>query len=375
MQSIKKKYKKTKKTLKNKPGKYVVYTRAYYEEPYLDFFIEHYIKLGFDLIIILISESSKYKCPKEFQSYVKLQKFTKNLGDGLLNKYDYLIKKKKKYSWILDCDVDEFLFLNNEYNDIKEYVNSKILFEPKINIFYFRWAMIEKIDNKNIDNFNDLLIKYPLYNHFCIKSMFKSSDYESFENPHTVKLNTDYNIYFEGKTYSNFMRNNSHNNPHQSFNYDMYKDSVLIHYHSRNLNNTIMKSIFTVFNRKADIEKLQNLINHQTEINLEDFINALTGTKKNKINMIIDTMKLSKCNDLSTKYNSHICPLNTNLQPLVNMSTMKKYNYSYKVINRKSQDKMLIDILKKNNIKSKMYFYHIKYIEKKLLTKLKNMGL
>ena len=351
-------------------NKYVVYTRAYNEEPYLDFFIEHYIKLGFDLIIILIDKKSKYKCPKEFKNNIKLVKFKKNVNNELLNDYSHLIKNK--YNWILNCDVDEFLFFDNKYKNIKDFVCSKLTIEPNINIFYFRWASIEKIDNHNIKDFNNLLNKYPLYNHYCIKSMFKSNDFKSFQNPHTVELNKNYNIYFEGKTYSNFMcpiiKNN---NPHQSFNYEMYQESVLIHYHSRNLNNTIMKSIFTVFNKKANLTNLQNLFNNKKKINVQDFIKAFDGSKKNKIKMIINNKKISKCNNLKSKYNDKICTFKKNLKPLINIDIMRKYKYTYDVINTKEETKSIIHILKENNIDPNMYFYHIKYIEKDLLNKFK----
>ena len=52
--------------------KYCVYTRAFYETPYLDFFIEHYINLGFDMIIILKADSFSYSIPSKFKKHVQL---------------------------------------------------------------------------------------------------------------------------------------------------------------------------------------------------------------------------------------------------------------------------------------------------------------
>ena len=46
-----------------------VYTRSFAERPYMDFFIEHYIHLGFDKIIILKSDKMEYKYPIEYEKY------------------------------------------------------------------------------------------------------------------------------------------------------------------------------------------------------------------------------------------------------------------------------------------------------------------
>ena len=60
-----------------------------------------------------------------------------------------------------------------------------------------------------------------------------------------------------------------------------------------------------------------------------------------------------------------------NLKPLINIDIMRKYKYTYDVINTKEETKSIIHILKENNIDPNMYFYHIKYIEKDLLNKFK----
>ena len=38
-----------------------VYTRTFYESPYINFFIEHYLKLGFDKIFILKTDNLDIK--------------------------------------------------------------------------------------------------------------------------------------------------------------------------------------------------------------------------------------------------------------------------------------------------------------------------
>jgi hypothetical protein len=368
---------KSKKTLKNKSGKYVVYTRSYYEDPYLNFFIEHYVKLGFDLIIILINNLSKYKCPKIFQKYVKLIRFKKNLGDDLLPKYDYLVKKKKEYDWIFSCDNDEFLFLDKKYDNIKDFVQQKIYIEPNINMFYFRWGMIEKGDNKIFDNFNDILDEYPIYIHSRTKSMFKSSHLKTIINPHFPLL-YNYHIYFEGSVHSNFMmKKNEHNTSKHPLKFNSYKESVLVHFHTRSLNNIIMKVFTSIYHYilTENNSKLINLFNNKKKIDLNNFLDLIGP----KINCAISPyLNASKCdnlihNKLEDKNKEHWnftpqCYEKYNLEPSVNISKMKRYNYNYKPIDEISENKVLINILKYNNIEPKMYFYHIKYIEKDIKT-------
>ena len=368
MKSIRKNIKNQKKTLKNKSGKYVVYTRSYYEDPYLNFFIEHYVKLGFDLIIILINNLSKYKCPKIFQKYVKLIRFKKNLGDDLLSKYDYLVKIKKNYDWILSCDNDEFLFLNKKYINIKDFVQKKIKMDPKINMFYFRWAMIEKLDNKIFNSFNEILEKYPIIPNKGRKSMFKSSDLKSIINSHYPLL-TNYYIYFENSIVSLNLERTLEGQGRANITLDAYSESALVHFHTRSLNNIIMKVFTFIFNTilSKNNPKLINLFNDKKKIDLNNF-RDLIGTK---INHALD-QNMTNCNYFYKSKQLSKLPLKCypkyNLKPLFNKNEMKCFNYMFKPINEKYENTVLINILKDNNIEPKMYFYHIKYIEKDIKT-------
>ena len=46
--------------------KCALYVRCFYESFYLDWFIEYYLNLGFDYIVILKADSIKYVVPKNF---------------------------------------------------------------------------------------------------------------------------------------------------------------------------------------------------------------------------------------------------------------------------------------------------------------------
>ena len=123
--------------------KYCIYTRLYYESPYILFFIEHYIKLGFDKIIILKSDNIIFN--NTFENNVDIYNVN-NDENKLLSIYTKFIKNTK-YDWVLIVDIDEILFLNPKYNTINDYVQNKLIKNSDINTFYFRWAMLEKYDN------------------------------------------------------------------------------------------------------------------------------------------------------------------------------------------------------------------------------------
>ena len=72
--------------------KYCVYTRFFFEDNYIESFIEHYLNLGFDYIVILYvinykdKNINKYKLSKKYKDKVLLYK-VKNEGNLLVSKY------------------------------------------------------------------------------------------------------------------------------------------------------------------------------------------------------------------------------------------------------------------------------------------------
>ena len=69
---------------------YCVFTRFFYEDTYLDYFIQHYINLGFNKIIILKPDNVIYNLPCEYLNIVEIH-YVENLGDNLLSHYQHLI--------------------------------------------------------------------------------------------------------------------------------------------------------------------------------------------------------------------------------------------------------------------------------------------
>ena len=213
--------------------KYCIYTRLYYESPYILFFIEYYIKLGFDKIIILKSDNILFN--NTFKKNVDIYNVN-NDENRLLPIYTKFIKNTN-YDWVLIVDIDEFLFL--QYNNINDYVKEKLNKNKNINTFYFRWGMLEKYDNFEINSFRSVLNNYKMFKNSHIKSMVKIKSLKSVYHPHLCELNEDNCIYFENNILNKQI---AHNHLINNFS---YKEHILVHIHTRNLNNIILKSLTT----------------------------------------------------------------------------------------------------------------------------------
>jgi hypothetical protein len=253
--------------------KFCVCVRSFLEGPYLDFFIEHYILLGFDKILILKSDKEPYYCKAEFAARVKIIE-VENTGNKILQENIQEIKTTG-CDWTFFPDTDEILILNKEYKNIKDFTEMKLKEFPQINSFYFRWAMIERCDNEANTSLKNILNTYNMFSSRFIKSMVRTSCIRILQDPHTCGL-TDNLIYLEGKLIS--LNKSVHDLQPYSYN----KDATLIHIHTRSINNIIIKSLFTVLDSKR-ILSLKGLINYINEFNedkdiIESFKN-LVGQK------------------------------------------------------------------------------------------------
>ena len=304
---------------------YCIFTRAFNETPYLSFFIEHYVKLGFDKIIILKCDMFKFTIPEKYKSNVIIHQ-VKNLGNKLLSTYSHLIIKKN-YEWILIIDVDEILLLNKKFKNIKHYVRSKMKMNKNINVFYFRWCMINKYDVEKNNDFNYIINNYYLNVNRTIKSMVKGDSLKIVNHPHMVQTNRKMVIYFENSImYENLPKHNVKDTS--------YQESILIHLHTRSIHNLIIKSLTNNVNmskgkRIEDKQKFINFVNNGDNV-VEDFKNII-GTKA----------KLPFKNSLQDKYKLE--------------GKYRIYKYGNDVINLQEERKILNFYLKKDNIDKNKY--------------------
>lgn len=280
--------------MENKNIKCCVYTRDFYESPYIYFFIEHYIKIGFDKIIILKTNDYDYKYDLKYNEYIEVHK-VKNLANDTLQKNINLIKDSD-YDWVLVVDVDELLLINKKYNNINSFINDKLSKNEYINTFFFRWGVIEKYNNLFSEhiNFNYIFNYYSIYHNDHIKSMVKVSDLKTIFHPHLCELKTKNVIYFE----NNIIGSNRYS-AQQEITDNSYTETILIHIHTRSVNNIIIKSLSTLLKKKyiKDKNNFKKLIedykNYDSKQKLISQFRNIIGpkaglpfhhTKKNKIN-------------------------------------------------------------------------------------------
>ena len=157
-----------------------VYSRFVYDICYLDIFIEHYIRLGFDKVIILYHDIMDYVFSEKLIEYVEVHKVPNN-GNKLPNQYMHLIPKD--YDWVLNVDSDEFLILNKKYTSIKDYIEEKLDYDKDINLFQFSWLWVHKFDIAK-NSLTDVVYDYKKMvgtkdsasSHIWVKSMAKIDD-------------------------------------------------------------------------------------------------------------------------------------------------------------------------------------------------------
>jgi hypothetical protein len=325
--------------------KFCVYTRAFHENPFLDFFIEHYIKLGFDKIIILKSDNIPYECPNEYIDYIDIH-IVKNLGNKLITKYDYLIKNSI-YDWILCIDIDEILLLNEKYKNIHEFVEEKLLLNKDINIFFFRWAMIEKYNTSDDNSLTDILVNYKIFTNKFIKHMVKRTELLNFRDPHFSNMKKQVCIYFENNIINQ-------NNTIHNFSIHMYKESVLLHIHTRSIHNSILKSFITVLHQKK-IKNKNNFIN---------YINNFDNTKD-------DDKLFKKFNEYIGKKCSLVFAHSKN--KYITLENFRIPEYKNKLFERTKDEASIINCLNQNNVNITKYFQFIEKINTHINENFKNL--
>jgi hypothetical protein len=317
-----------------------IYTRIHNEVPYLDFFIEHYIRLGFSKIIILKCDKHKYDISNSFKNFIEVYNVENLPKEEELPLNSYLIKNTN-YDWVLQVDSDEILLLNKQFKNIQDYIGFHLNKNNNINCFYFRWACIEKVDNNNIISFNDIINNYNIYFHNLIKSMVKISNLDFAMNAHIFKLNVPLCVYFENNITNRYQT-------HHEINKNQYTDSILIHIFSRSLNNIILKDIgsykhYPWNTKQSNIIDLINIIN--LPINNNTFINFKNINKRLKI-----SYNHAQANKIDIKN-----------------FIIKKYLYP--VINLKKEKEILDISLQKNNINPEKYYKFAEYISNEILNR------
>ena len=230
-----------------------VFTRFVYEIVYIDAFVEHYAKLGFDKIIILYHDLVVGEVPEEYEDIVSIHNVP-NDGNQTPDLNKHLIPET--IDWVLHVDSDEFLLLHNRYDTIHDYINEKIQIHPEINIFLFMWSWVHKFDEYEI-TLDEIFRNYKKKvgnrltqentknktNEVWVKSMFKRSHLETLYI-HCPSMIYGYYLYCNELIIleeSDKIKSLIYKKKQDEINF--YKDAVLMHVATRSLKNAIFKSV------------------------------------------------------------------------------------------------------------------------------------
>jgi len=147
------------------------------ELPYIESWIDYYLNLGFDKVILLRCDDEKFNFLKKFKDQIEFHDIPANSEKTL---FDALVKFpiNKKFDYLFHCDIDEYLILNK---NIKEFIK-----ETNKDYYFFRWYL-----NAN-PNFSTFLINNNLKNGVSFghsgKVLFNTKKVESIKNEHEVKM-------------------------------------------------------------------------------------------------------------------------------------------------------------------------------------------
>jgi hypothetical protein len=246
-----------------KTGKCCVMTRSFYEDQYIDFFVEYYLKLCFDHIFIIKTDNIPINTSKYGDRVTIMFDSGIEHPNSILTKYMNIVKNKNVFEWMLHVDVDEFLMLQN--NNIKIFING--LNEEIINV-RFRWGLIEKLDNSDL-SLNEIVSEYPIIKNRHVKSMAKLKYVKDIPNPHIFRFITD-----AVNSYPQYQ--NCHHSPiipaERLGSYD--NNNFILHVHTRSINNMLLKSFVTNFVRKEIVhgENMNEFINKYADVEINNDI-------------------------------------------------------------------------------------------------------
>ena len=162
------------------------------ENLYVREYVEHYKKIGYNNIFIYDNNDINGENFSDViydyiqNGYVKIIDFTKRNNNSRPQDdayFDCYSKNNLTYDWLSFFDMDEFLELNEKYNNIQEFLNDKIF--NKCKNIKINW-LFSKANNKLY------------YENKSLSERFKNFDYKSGANIHiksTVKGNLPINYW------------------------------------------------------------------------------------------------------------------------------------------------------------------------------------
>ena len=175
--------------------KNIVFCCAKNEDDYIREWIEHYLKLGFDKIIIVDNNQEAGRLEEKIEDYISrgnVQIFSLNGVEGMFQNSIYtMFMNYGNYKWCAYFDCDEFLEISETYDNIYELLNT-----INEDILMVHWVVYGA--NERLEKETDI----PIQNRFKLPimpiSLFKENMYLKaivrggrkgyFDSPHVVKF-------------------------------------------------------------------------------------------------------------------------------------------------------------------------------------------
>jgi hypothetical protein len=130
------------------PPRFIVYTRASKEAPYLSFFVEWYVGLGFDRIVVLMQTGMPKGSYLKVANHPSVQLIwadKRMFPDALLPTYQEHVLGLNPEAWVLLVDIDEFLALDEP--SIGAFVDARASHHScDLSALGFRWVSVEHMD-------------------------------------------------------------------------------------------------------------------------------------------------------------------------------------------------------------------------------------
>ena len=278
---------------------YKVVARAFYENPYVEFFVKWYIDLGFHNITLLKADiDDPDGIIERLQETYSPEQLTvipvHNEGNTIL-KTHYDQYRDTRYSWVLNVDCDEFLVFNrNQWPTIHDMIESAkayttTLTEHPLQQIAFRWVCINKFDNRPPGStLQELIDTYPLHGyryHKCIAAP-EHMELSPRINCHFYYTNAPYTHLVEDK-----LRRITNNDTNYLPNNNELRWGFILHLNTRSLANALTKSLVTELrdNKKIkDMPQFRTLVNGYTPNQpVKDAFKALLNKKASLVDDMV----------------------------------------------------------------------------------------
>lgn len=292
--------------------RYAIISRIHFESPYFVSFVEWYLELGFDRIIFIQNDMEplvEFNCSVSPGVSVEIYRDNSRvIPDKLMDKYvDYV--RNSGHKWVFIVDLDEYLMLDRaKYIDIDSFVTSKEREHGSIDVFHFRWAMIDYLYPMcHNGSMREMLSSVKTFGCHLVKSMTKVKRIESALNSHVPTLfnstTTSPVVYIEGKILNKL-------DPRQVITANSYQEHVLVHHYTRSLSSMVNKAMSTGFaDKRAQNHHLlvQFISGDAKSQNLSQFINTI-GKKASVLgNTKPKCVKLDHFLSYSNLMNTKLC--------------------------------------------------------------------